>query len=120
METHVSYFLDMANVCRRFLNGFAKSARLLTQLLKQRTPDTLPILHKEQLAPFKALKNNLLSTLVLKVTWLGLRYTLGLGASVSQVRCTLVQIHKNAIYYTTGTWSGTLNQAETNYSTTVK
>lgn len=73
-----------------------------SQVLKRSTPHKLHVFNGEQLASFVALKNDLMSSTVLKLSRLGLLGTLNTDSSDTQIDCTLVQTHNDVIRYAIG------------------
>ena len=110
----------MCNVCRRFVDHFAKIAAPVTAMLRKGEPDVLPDLDEGQTTAFNKLKECLISPPVLKLPRLGRPYSLDTDASDAQLACTLLQTHEDGHRYAVGYWSRTLSSAERNYSTTEK
>lgn len=118
MKTQLLFFLGFANVFERFMNDFAKSARPLPQLLRKRTPDALLVFNSGQPEFFEALKNSLVSAFVLKLSQFWLSCTLDANSSDTQVSCAILETYEGHFRYPIKHWSGTLNDADENYSTT--
>jgi RNase H-like domain found in reverse transcriptase/Reverse transcriptase (RNA-dependent DNA polymerase) len=117
-RTELRSFLGLANVYRRFVQDFAKTARPLTLLLKKEGPETFK-LDEAQMNSFCLLKDLLCSAPVLALPRQGCTYVLDTDASGGQVGCVLQQ-EQDGQLRPLGYWSKTLSSAEENYSTTEK
>jgi hypothetical protein len=78
-RTELRSFLGMCNVYRRFVEGFAKIAAPLTDLLKKGQPETF-VLNTDQQKSFHLLRIALIQPPILKLPKEGKLYTLDVDA----------------------------------------
>jgi Reverse transcriptase (RNA-dependent DNA polymerase)/RNase H-like domain found in reverse transcriptase len=117
-QTELRYFLGLCNVYRRFVPGFAKIAGPLNQMLRKGESPQLGKLSVEQLQAFESLRAKLLHPPVLALPRKQGRYILDTDASDHQIGSCLNQEHPDGLRHPIGIWSGSLNTAERNNSTT--
>ena len=115
-QTQLRSFLGLCNVYRRFVPGFARIARPLTELTEKETSFQLPDFNEEQLIAFEDLKSRLISTPVLRLPQTGLPFSIDTDASEYQIGCALMQEDTQGARHPVGYWSRTLSSAERNYS----
>ena len=115
-QTQLRSFLGLCNVYRRFVPGFARIARPVTELSKKETPFQLPDFNEEQLIAFEDLKSRLISTPGSRLPQTGLPFSIDSDAREYQVGCTLMQEDTQGARHLVGYWSRTLSSAELNYS----
>jgi hypothetical protein len=119
-QTELRSFLGPCNVYRIFFSKFSAIAAPLNAFLGKGTPPQLGPLPPESIAAFNQLRDKLLHPPVLALPrnegalWL---YT---DASDGQLCCCLLQEQPDGKPLPLEYWSGTLNTAERNYSTTEK
>jgi len=111
-------FLGMCNVYRRFVKDYAHVARPLAAMTSSKRPDRWGTLSDEALGAFEELKRRLTEAPILALPRRQGTYTLDTDASAGQVGAVLVQEQPDQFTRLVGYWSGSLNAAELNYSTT--
>lgn len=118
-RTQLRSFLGMCNVYRRFVNGFAKIAGPLSDLLKKGEPESF-ILNENQQNAFNVLRDALIHPPILTLPKEGKLFTLDVDACDYQIGACLLQEQDNGKLLPCGYYSRTLNSAERNYSTPEK
>jgi hypothetical protein len=117
-KTELRSFLGLANVYRRFVSGFARIAKPLTDLTKDEVPPLLPSWTAEQVGAFEELKRVLARPPVLALPSYDREFVLDTDASGHQVGCVLQQRGDDGALHPIGFWSRVLNDQESRYSTT--
>ncbi|CDF36412.1 unnamed protein product [Chondrus crispus] len=117
--TQVRSFLGACNVYRRFVDGFAKIARPLTDMTRK---DSDPDLYNPtdlQLQAFENLKKCMIAPPILALPRHGRPHMIDTDASAYQLGCTLLQEHEEPNdWRPVGYWSYSLSDSERNYSAT--
>ena len=117
--TQVRSFLGACNVYRRFVKGFAKIARPLTDMMRKDVDPDFDNRTELQLQAFEALKERMVSPSILALPRYGRPYMIDTDASAYQLGCKLLQEHEEANdWRPVGYWSYSLSDSERNYSAT--
>ena len=119
--TELRSFLGAANVYRRFIKGFSKIARPLTEMLRKNADPDWGSPPAEAVAAFEELKERLVSPPILGLPKRGCPYMIDTDASAYQLGAALLQQQdpdRPTDWTPIGYWSRTLNSAEQNYSAT--
>jgi len=111
-------FLGMCNVYRRFVKDFAQVARPLAAMTSSKMPDRWGTLSDEALGALEELKRRLTEAPILALPRRQGNYTLDTDASAGQVGAFLLQEQPDQSTRPVGSWSGFLNAAERNYTST--
>ncbi|CDF39628.1 Ribonuclease H (fragment) [Chondrus crispus] len=115
----VRSFLGACNVYRRFVKGFSKIARPLTDITRKDSDHDFDNPTKVQLQAFESLKAAMISPPILALPRYGRPYLLDTDASAYQLGCTLLQEHDEPNDWPpVGYWSYSLSDSERNYSAT--
>jgi hypothetical protein len=115
-QTQLHLFLGLANVYRRFVPGFAKIAKPLTDLTRDEVPATLPEWNRDQTCAFEQLKDALARPPTLALPQYDREFVLDTDASGYQVGCVLQEHGDDGASHPTGYWSRTLNGPKLDYS----
>ena len=119
--TQLRSFLGAANVYRRFIKGFAKISRPLSNLLRKDADPDWANPPSAAVEAFEELKERLTSPPVLVLPRRDCPYMIDTDASAYQLGASLLQrqdADKPTEWMPVGYWSRTLNAAERNYSAT--
>jgi RNase H-like domain found in reverse transcriptase/Reverse transcriptase (RNA-dependent DNA polymerase) len=119
-QTKLRSFLDLCNVYRRFVRGFAKIAAPLNLLLRKLETPQPGHLSSEQVTTFDTLRDALLNPPILALPRIEGAFTLDTDASDHQLGCCLLQSQPDVSQRPVGYWSRGLTSAEKNYSITEK
>ena len=92
--TQVRSFLGACNVYRRFVKGFAKIARPLTDMTRKDSDSDFYKPTEAHLQAFENLKRCMISPPILALRRHGRPYMIDTDASAYQVGCTLLQEHE--------------------------
>jgi RNase H-like domain found in reverse transcriptase/Reverse transcriptase (RNA-dependent DNA polymerase)/Retroviral aspartyl protease len=111
--------LGMCNVYRRFVQGFARIAAPLTDLLKKGQPESF-VLNMAQQNSFQSLRDALIQPPILTLPKEGSSHTLDVDACDYQICACLLQKQEDGKLLPCGYYPRTLNGAERNYSTPEK
>ncbi|CDF38259.1 unnamed protein product [Chondrus crispus] len=117
--TQVRSFLGACNVYRRFVKGFAKIARPLTDMTRKDSDHDFDNPTELQLQAFENLKKCMIAPPILAMPRHGRPYMIDTDASAYQLGCTLLQEHEEPNdWRPVGYWSYSLSDSERNYSAT--
>ena len=117
--TQVRSFLWACNDYRRFVKGFSKMARPLTDMTHKESEPDVDNPTEAQLQAFEDLKARMIAPPIVALPRYGRPYMIGTDASAYQLGCTLLQEHDEANdWRPVGYWSSSLNDIERNYSAT--
>ena len=117
--TQVRSFLGACNVYRRFVKGFAKKARPLTDMTRKYSDPDFYNPTELQLQAFENLKKCMIAPPILALPRHGRPYMIDTDASAYQLSCTLLQEHEEPNdWRPVGYWSCSLSDSERNYSAT--
>jgi RNase H-like domain found in reverse transcriptase/Integrase zinc binding domain len=117
-QTELRSFIDLCNVYRRFVSGFAKIAAPLNALIRKGESPKLCELSEAQLLAFETLREKSLNPPVLTLPKAEGQFTLYTDASSNQIGCCLYQDQPDGMKHPLGFWSRGLTSAEKTYSTT--
>jgi RNase H-like domain found in reverse transcriptase/Reverse transcriptase (RNA-dependent DNA polymerase) len=117
-KTQLRSFLGLANVYRRFVPGFAKIAKPLTDLTRDEVPATLPEWNRDQTCAFEQLKDALARPPTLALPQYDREFVLDTDASGYQLGCVLQQRGDDGALHPTVYWSRSLISPELKYSAT--
>ena len=117
--TQVCSFLGACNVYRRFVKGFAKKARPLTDMTRRDSDPDFYNPTGAQPQAFENLKKCMIAPPILALPRHGRLYMIDTDASAYQLGCTLLQEHEEQNdWRPVGYWSYSLSDSERNYSAT--
>ncbi|CDF39938.1 unnamed protein product [Chondrus crispus] len=117
--TQMRSFLGACNVYRRFVKGFAKIARPLTDMTRKGADPDFYNPTEAQLNAFDNLKRCMIAPPILALPRYGRPYMIDTDASAYQLGCTLLQEHDQPNdWRPVGYWSYSLKDSERNYSAT--
>ena len=119
-QTELRYFLQICNMYRRFVQGFAKIAVPLNEKTSKDQANKFEALTDTEYAAFEELKRRLVSSPILTLPRYGRKYTLHTEACGPQVGCALLQEQPEVGTGPLGYWSRALTDAERNYMTSKK
>ena len=119
MLTEVRSFLGACNVYSRFIKGFGKIARPLTDVSRKDADPAFDDPTESQLQAFEDLNAWVIAPQILALPLYVRPYMIDTDASAHQLSCTLLQEHDEANdWRPVGYWSYLLNDSERNYSAT--
>jgi RNase H-like domain found in reverse transcriptase/Reverse transcriptase (RNA-dependent DNA polymerase) len=118
-RTQLRSFLGMCNVCRRFVDRFAKISGPLADILKRGEPEFF-VLNENQRHALNKLRYFLTNPPILTLPKEGKKFTLDVDACDYQICACLLQEQEDGSLLHCGYYSRTLNTAERNYSTPEK
>ena len=115
----VRSFLGACNVYRRFVKGFAKIARPLTDMTRKDAEPDFDNPTEAQLQAFEDLKSKMIAPPILAPPRYGRPYMIDTDVSAYELGCTLLQDHDEVNdWRPVGYWSYSLNDSERNFRAT--
>ena len=117
--TQVRSFFGACNVYRRFVKGFAKIARPLTDMTRKDADPDYDNPTAAQVQAFEDLKSRMIAPPILALPRYGRPYMIDTDASADQLGCMLLQEHDGTKdWRPVGYWSYSLNDSDTHYNAT--
>ncbi|CDF38508.1 unnamed protein product [Chondrus crispus] len=117
--TQVRSFLGACNAYRRFVQGFPKIARPLTDMTRKDADPDYDNPTAAQVHSFEELNARMIAPPILALPRYGRLYMIDTDASAYQLGCTLLQEHDGTNdWRLVGYWSYSINDSERNYSAT--